>query len=390
VLPRARYLQLNIDEPGDLVVSGCEWHISPQGWSYFVNHNIRTTSWKKPIPERPAESLTLERIIEGHPECIWRLACVGTSYNVMSASGDGSIRQWTRDGKPVGKSWHSDGGVKSLTVSADGTMAASGSADGRLRLWNIKEGKMVGDPWEMHTTTARCLDWSPNGLEVASGSKDGTVKRWNPDAGQQIGPTIDTGHDWVNAIKYSPQSDKIASGGDDSMIRVWSKDGKLLIEIKGHDGSVTSLCWSKDGAHIFSGSVDGTIRKWQLIDGKEVFVLRGHTHPVTSICVSPDERHLISASQDYSVRIWDLKTNQQVGDPLLHDDELFTVVLSSDGRYVASAGLDKKIYIWSLEAALKQDGAQVRAHIAISLASSLIGFMLWQCTARHEAQGKLS
>ena len=59
---------------------------------------------------------------------------------------------------------------------------------------------MVGDPWEMHTSTARCLDWSLNGLEVASGSKDGTVKCWNPDAGQQIGPTIDTGHDWVVGI----------------------------------------------------------------------------------------------------------------------------------------------------------------------------------------------
>jgi len=171
---------------------------------------------------------------------------------------------------------------------------------------------------------------------------------------------------------------------------VWSKDGKLLIEIKGHDDWVSSLCWSKDGAHIFSGSSDATIRKWQLIDGKEVFVLRGHTRPVTSICVSLDERHLVSASLDYSVRIWDLKTNQQVGDPLLHDDELLTVVLSSDGRYIASAGLDKNIYIWSLEAVLKQAGDQVRAHIAISFSRSLIGFVLWQCTARREAQGKSS
>jgi WD40 repeat protein len=179
----------------------------------------------------------------------------------------------------------------------------------------------------------------------------------------------------VNAIKYSPQSDKFATGGEDSMICVWSKDGKLLIEIKGHDDLVNSLCWSKDGTHIFSGSYDHTIRKWQLIDGKEVFVLRGHTHAVTSICVSPDERHLVSGSRDYSVRIWDLKTNHQVGDRLLHGDQLFTVVLSSDGQYIASAGMDKKIYIWSLEAALKQAGDQVRAHFAISLAHSLIGFV---------------
>ena len=248
---------------------------------------------------------------------------------------------------------------------------------------------MVGDPLEGHKHAVRCLDWSLNGLEIASGSQDGTVRRWNPDAGRKIGPTIETGN-WVNAIKYSPQSDKFVTGGVDGIIRVWSKDSKLLIEINGHDDQVNSLCWSKDGAHIFSGSSDSTIRKWQLIDGKEVFVLRGHTNHVSSLCVSPDERHLVSASYDYSVRIWDLKTNQQVGDPLLHDDQLMTVVLYSDGRYIASAGLDKKIYVWSLEAALKQVSDQVRAHIAISLARSLIGFVLWQCTARREAPGKSS
>jgi len=120
---------------------------------------------------------------------------------------------------------------------------------------------MVGDPWEMHTAAARCLDWSPNGLEIASRSQDSTVRRWNSDTGRQIGPMIETDHEWVYAVKYSPQSDKIASCGMDSMIRVWSKDGKLLIEIKGHDGRVNSLCWSKDDAHISSGSLDGTIRK---------------------------------------------------------------------------------------------------------------------------------
>ena len=95
-----------------------------------------------------------------------------TSYNLMSASFDGSIRQWTRDGKPVGKSWNNDGGgVTSVTSSPDGTMVASGSTDSRLRLWSAKEGRVVGDPLEGHKDVVRCLDWSPNGLEIASGTQ---------------------------------------------------------------------------------------------------------------------------------------------------------------------------------------------------------------------------
>ncbi|KAG1808932.1 WD40-repeat-containing domain protein [Suillus subaureus] len=89
--------------------------------------------------------------------------------------------------------------------------------------------------------------------------------------------------------------------GEDDMIRVWSKDGELLIEFEGHDSWVMSLCWSKDGAYIFSASLDNTVRKWQSIDGKELVVIRGHTKPVESLCLSPDGCHLLSASDDYSV-----------------------------------------------------------------------------------------
>jgi WD40 repeat protein len=134
-----------------------------------------------------------------------------------------------------------------MAVCPDQTMVVSGSADGRLRLWNVKEGGAVGDPWEGHSAPVRCLDWSPNTREIASGSEDGTIRRWNPNTGRQIAPPIETGHDWVNAVKYSPRGDKFASCGSDRVIRVWSKDGKLLIEIKGHDYTVLSLCWSKDG-----------------------------------------------------------------------------------------------------------------------------------------------
>ncbi|KAG2743661.1 WD40 repeat-like protein [Suillus brevipes Sb2] len=344
---------VRLDNLGQLVVPGCEWHISPLGRSYFVNHNTRTTSWKKPKPGRPAGSLTPECIIEGHSDCIWSLACLQSSCNVMSASSDGSIRQWKRDGEPVGKPLESDViGIGTMTVSPDETMVVSGLRS-RLRLWNIKEGSMIGDPWEGHDAPVRCLDWSPNALEIASGSIDGTIRRWNPDTGRQIAPPIKTSHEWVEAVKYSPQGDKFISGGD-GPICIWSRDGKLLKEINGHDDEVKSLCWSKDGAYIFSGSADQTIRKWRAIDGKELVVLRGHTNIVKSFCLTPNERYIVSASNDYSVRIWDLKTNQAIGDPLLHDDAVFAVVMSPDGKYIASAGPDKKISVWSLEAALER------------------------------------
>ena len=49
---------MHIDEPGQLILR-CEWHISPLGLSYFMNHNTGITSWMKPIPERHQENVIL-------------------------------------------------------------------------------------------------------------------------------------------------------------------------------------------------------------------------------------------------------------------------------------------------------------------------------------------
>ncbi|KAG2057326.1 WD40 repeat-like protein [Suillus hirtellus] len=337
------------------LIDGCEWHISPFGRSYFVNHNTRSTSWKKPAPERPAGSLMPECTIEGARS--WHtgnLACLGTSGNIMSTILDGSIHQWTRAGRPVGKPLNSDGAyyIRRIAVSPDQLMVV-GTICGGIRLWNIKEG-LVGHPWEGNTDDrVQCFDWSPNGAEVAGGLTDGTIRRWNPATGRQIAPPIKSNHQCVTSFKYSPQGDKFASAGDDLTMRVWSKDGELLIEIR--DISVTSLCWSKDGAYIFSALYDRTIRKWQSIDGKELIVFRGHTRSIDSLCLSPDGCYLVSASGDCSVRIWDLESNQQVGDPLWHHDYVYVVAMSPDEQYFASAtaGPDAKIYVWNLEEAIR-------------------------------------
>ncbi|KAJ8582802.1 WD40 repeat-like protein [Rhizopogon salebrosus TDB-379] len=190
------------------LIPGCEWHISPLGRSYFVNHSTRTTSWRKHPPELLTSNLMSERIIEGHSGCIWSLACLSTCCHIMSTSTDGSIRQWTRDGEPVGKPWIGDGEAEgSIAVSPDNTRVASGSADGRIRLWNVGEGNVIGDPWDGYNAAMTCLDWSPSGLEISNGSEDGTLGRWNPDTGKRVTSITETGHGWVFTVKYSPQGD---------------------------------------------------------------------------------------------------------------------------------------------------------------------------------------
>ncbi|KAG2738062.1 hypothetical protein P692DRAFT_201910484 [Suillus brevipes Sb2] len=263
---------VRLDYPG-LLIPGCEWYISPLGRSYFVNHNTQTTSWKKPTIERPAGSLMPERIIRnGSPRYNGNLACLVTSGDILGIS-NSSIRQWTRAGQPVGKPLDYEGGVViTIAVSPDGLMVA----DGRVRLWNIEEGSLVGHPWEGNNDEVLCLDWSPNGTEVAGGSQDGTIRRWNTTTGRQLTPPIKRSDKWVWAIKYSPQGDKFASS---------------------------------DGAHLVSASVDYSVRIWDLETNQQLGEPLWHDDRVFAVAVSIDGQYIASSifGPHAKIYVWSLE-----------------------------------------------------------------------------------
>src|SRR6266704_918883 len=65
--------------------------------------------------------------------------------------------------------------VQCLAWSPDGTVLASGSADGNLRLFDRQTGVPLGQAQRGHSRTVKCLAWSPDGTRLASGQPDGRV-----------------------------------------------------------------------------------------------------------------------------------------------------------------------------------------------------------------------
>ncbi len=53
----------------------------------------------------------------------------------------------------------------------------------------------------------------------------------------------------------------------------------------GHTKQVTSVAFSPDGKHALSGSVDNTLKLWDIATGKEVRTFSGNTHRVSSIAI---------------------------------------------------------------------------------------------------------
>ncbi|KAG8788203.1 hypothetical protein FRC12_014833 [Ceratobasidium sp. 428] len=240
--------------------------------------------------------------------------------------------------------------VYSVTYSPDGAYIASGSIDKTVRIWDARNGRLVGQPLKGHKAGAASVAYSPDGSHIASGSYDKTIRIWDAKTGQAMGRPLEGHTGSAYSVAYSPDGAYIASGSDDHTVRIWDAHSGQPIgqPLKGHTYPVYSVAYSPDGAHIASGSMDKTVRIWDAKTGQAAGQpLQGHTSYVHSAAYSPDGAYIVSGSSDQTIRIWDAKTGRSVGQPLTgHTGVVLTVAYSPNGEYIASGSWDKTIRIW--------------------------------------------
>ena len=156
--------------------------------------------------------------MRGHTSWVTGVAHLADRRRTITCSHDSSLRLWNlQNGAQVGNDWRDDGNegaVWSISLSPNGKTVASGSRDGKLRLWDVETEKVVAK-WTGHPYAAcQSLCWSADGERLESGSGDGTVRVWDVKSRKTVLGPIKTGHRYVHAVIYSPDTTKIATGGD--------------------------------------------------------------------------------------------------------------------------------------------------------------------------------
>ena len=123
------------------------------------------------------------------------------------------------------------------------------------------------------------------------------------------------------------------------------------ITIKGsHGRRINTIAFSPDNNYVATGSVDSTIKLWDILEMKEVKTFVGHTDEVISVEFSKNGNLLLSASKDRTVRIWDVENGVELYRLLVEEEEyndLFKACFSPDNKWIATlSDTPYRIKIW--------------------------------------------
>ena len=181
-------------------------------------------------------------------------------------------------------------------------------------------------------------------------SKENNFDLWEPLTGKGGRITLPALTQPARVFSFSPDGHwlllaQIAGSGtaDPTVASLSTK--QFVDTLKGHQGTVLSIAFSRDSTRVVTACEDGKVRVWSVGDWKLVQTLSGHFGPVHWAEFSADGKWIASAGEDKTVRIWSVDDGKAVAELRESDAPVLTAAFSSNGKYLA-ATTEKAVLIW--------------------------------------------
>lgn len=236
--------------------------------------------------------------------------------------------------------------IVSVAFDPQGRTLASGSSDGRVKLWDAEKGIQLRT-LEGHDGTVFSVAFDPQGETLATGSVDRTVKRWETATGRRL-RALDVYNDAILCVAFDSKGETLASAVEDETVKLWNpRRCNNYRQLAGHGGRVKAVAFAPDGSTLASASTDATIWLWNADQGRPIRTLKGHSRAVASVAFRPQGNVLASGSEDNTVKLWEPVSGRLLRTLEGHTGSVDKVAFSMDGRLLASKSDDQTIRLWS-------------------------------------------
>ena len=181
-----------------------------------------------------------------------------------------------------------------------------------------------------NASSVLAVAFSPDMKCVLSGSADGKLRLWDLSGGSPC--RLLAGHAApITSVAFSPNGEYAMSSSEDKTLKLWEiGGGKDIRTFRAHTGPVNSAAFAPDGKQIWSGGEDGTLRLWEVSRDAPLKTVKEDSVPITQVVVSPDGSYLLSIGGSGYTRLHDLSNQDQVIDSLA-----FTLLRRTDSVTVA-------------------------------------------------------
>lgn len=303
-----------------------------------------------------------------------------------------------------------EGTITDLVFSPDGSLLATASLDGTIRIWDAADGSPIRT-LRGHSGGVNSIAFSPDGEQLASGSDDRTARIWSVSDGslqRTLSPIMKSR---VVKVEFSPDGSLLALGGNRCVVELRRVPSGILSRTivplrcaPGNGGSVEfwGLEFTQDGSRVLTGEGrpccgGGILQWWEAEeytppvvlktgivvvrdmalspDGSEIAlalvglsdfwlldsttgevraVLPDHVFRVNDVEYSPDGSLLASASNDTGIGLWSAADGVLLRMLQEHRMQATAVAFSPDGLSLASGSQEGEIFLWNVQGELAQ------------------------------------
>lgn len=222
------------------------------------------------------------------------------------------------------------GPVRGIAVAADGTTAVTASFDSTLIRWSLARSVAL-QVMRFHEGAVNAVLLLADG-RIASAGEDGRIALWR--GGEARPGTVLAGHNGpISALAVSADGAWLASASWDGTARLWPLAGGNAIVLDGHKGNVNGVGFLPDG-RVATAGYDGALRLF----GRDGAVLRAIDLgvPLSALAVAP-YGEIILAGADGRLRFAGPDGTARA-DIAVSETPLSSIALSRDGRRIAAAG----------------------------------------------------
>ncbi|EMI44213.1 hypothetical protein RRSWK_03281 [Rhodopirellula sp. SWK7] len=272
--------------------------------------------------------------------------------DVPGAGGDVSYAEMMRPVTTVGDlRW----GAKSVAISPGNRFLLIGRKAASASLCDLKTGEILVDSGRMdHMGDIGVCGFTPDGKRMVLGGYKGIFEVYKAsETGKlELEGQYPVHEKEITSLAFSPDGLHAFSGDAAKVARYWKvQSGELIASVDGFDGKVKATRITPSGKQLIA--TDGKTLKAFSVDESKVIaefqVGRSHASGQAA-AISPDGR-MLAVGDGYKIDLWDLSKQQKLS--TMEGSEInWSMAFAPDNRHLVSGG-NGVIYVWDCERRMK-------------------------------------